>query len=418
MRITNNIISNNYLNSFNKALERQSSIQEKLADGKAIHRPSDDPIKVMRSLRFNSNLQINEQFAQNVKDATSWMETSDGAMSDLSSIMQRAQELVVSADGTKPADALLAISKELDSLIDHAVDLGNTKLGDRYVFAGQMDKTQPFERKVINNIEVVVYHGDTNKISMPMQPGSANPSQDSVNLTGPEVFGALNDKLGQPPSVDVLNRLIEIKNELAKVGTGATIRQSNANSGAGVVGGTYTGTGYQNFDVKINSVNAGQVTGASYSLDGGHNWIDAGAPTVAAGTATFTLASGVEFTINDAAGNTNNDVYSFRVPPAGSAAVSGPDVQWVSNVGLAYLDSDINMQLRSHTELGARMSSYTMAQNLLENQNFTITNDLANNEDLDVPKAIIDFKNSESVYQAALSIGSKIMPTSLVDFLK
>ena len=167
MRITNNMIVNSYLTSFNKSLERQNELQEKLTDGKAIHRPSDDPVRAVRSLKYNTNLAENVQLTQNVKDATSWMETTDSAMSQLSSIMTRAKELVISADGTKPADALLALGNELDGLIDAAVTIGNTQIGDRYLFAGQMDKTQPLTRTTVAGIEVVVYNGDENKISMP-----------------------------------------------------------------------------------------------------------------------------------------------------------------------------------------------------------------------------------------------------------
>jgi len=110
---------------------------------------------------------------QNVKDATSWMETTDSAMSQINSIMTRAKELVISADGSKSPDALQAIGQELDGLINSAIDIGNTQIGDRYLFAGQKDKTQPLERTTITDpltglaVEVVVYNGDDNKISMP-----------------------------------------------------------------------------------------------------------------------------------------------------------------------------------------------------------------------------------------------------------
>jgi flagellar hook-associated protein 3 FlgL len=85
MRITNRMMTNSYLTSLNKALERQNKLQEQMSDGKAIHRPSDDPIKTIRSLRFNTNLKMNEQYTQNAKDARSWMESTDAVVSDVSS---------------------------------------------------------------------------------------------------------------------------------------------------------------------------------------------------------------------------------------------------------------------------------------------------------------------------------------------
>jgi len=314
MRITNNMIVNSYLTSFNKSLERQNKLQEQLTDGKQIHRPSDDPVRTVRSLKFNTDLAANEQFTQNVQDATSWMETTDSAMSGLNSIMSRVKELVVSADGTKPADALKAIGQELDGLINAAIDVGNTQIGDRYLFAGQMDKTQPLTRTTINGIEVVKYNGDDNKISVPTKMGQVDPTQDSINLTGIDAFGPASVIATVPPTTTLqsLNQLLEIKNELMK---------------------------------------------------------------------------------------------------------ATPDVSWLGSTGLQYVADAHAYMLQAQTELGARSSSYTMIANMLDANNVTITDYLAVNEDLDIPKAIIDFKNSEAVYNAALSVGSKIMPKSLVDFL-
>lgn len=411
------MMSNNYLRALNGSLERQSKIQEQLTDGKAIHRPSDDPIKTIRSLRFNSNLAINEQHTQNVNDSLSWMETTDGAMSDLSSIMIRVKELAVSADNTKPSDALNAIGAEIDQLINQAVTIGNTKIGDRYVFAGQMDGTLPFERKQITDpnsnktMDVVVYHGDLNKISMIIKPGVANPSQDSINLTGAEVFGPLEYNYGNP-TMSIFSKLISLKEELQKKGS---ITQSTGAVGTATVGGTYTGTGYTNYDVRIDGVNGtNQVTGASYSTDGGNTWNPAVGFT-AGSPSTATLSNGVTLSIASAAGNTVNGTYSFHVP---TGASNGPDTSWVSNVALSYIDTAHNAQLKVHTELGARMATYEMAKNMLENNSVIITKDISLNEDLDLPAAIIDQKTSENVYKAALAIGAKLMPVSLVDFLR
>ncbi|HWR45788.1 flagellar hook-associated protein FlgL [Sporomusa sp.] len=300
MRVTNNMITYNFLTSLNKSLQRQNEIQEKLADGKQLHRPSDDPVKTIRSLRANVSLVENEQYSQHLSDAVSWMDNTDGAMSSLSSIVTRFKELTISADGTKPAAAYEAIAAEMDGLINQAIVVGNSKIGDRYLFSGQQDKTQPFVR----NGNTVTYQGDNNKISMQIKPGVTTPTQDSVNLTGKDIFGDNNE---------MLQHMIDIKNQLQ--------------------------------------------TGS-------------------------------------------------------------PDLDVVLNTGLANLEADHNKLLEVYTQLGARMSSYQLAQSMLENANVVITGNVAANDDLNIPKAIIDFKTSETVYKNALSVGSRIMPPSLVDFLK
>ena len=420
MRITNNMIVNSYLTSFNSALERQNKLQEQLSDGKAIHRASDDPVRAVRSLKYNTNLAENVQFDQNVKDATSWMETTDSAISEMNSIMIRARELVVSADGSKSPESLQAIGKELDGLIDAAVTIGNTQIGDRYLFAGQMDKTQPLTRTTITNaagesVEVVQYNGDNNKISMPAQTGLVNPTQDSVNLTGVEAFGPAETMTDAATgntvtTLKTLNDLIKVKNELLKT---SSISQSNANGGAATVGGTYTGTGEQNVTVRVTEDGTGKIDSAVFSTDGGATWTAATADGSTDPT-TFTLTGlGVTTQFATNAANADNDTYSFRVPYSGAA----PDTTWLGSTGLASVAEGHDYIIKAQTGIGARSASYEMISNMLLANNSTITENLSANEDLDIPKAIIAFKNSENVYNAALAVGSKIMPQSLVDFL-
>ena len=302
MRITNNTMSYNFLSSLNKSLEKASKIQAQLADGRAIHAPSDDPIKVVRSLRFSTSMELNNQYTQNAQDALSWMSTSDDDMQGLSAIMISIKEQVVQAsNGTNPQTAVRTIGDAVDNLINQMINIGNSQLGGRYIFAGQNDKTTPFTRSG----DVITYNGNKQKISMPIHPGIATPSQDSVNLTGEDVFG---------PNMKILTDLIEIKNRL-KSGTGA-------------------------------------------------------------------------------------------------------DQQWLSNTGLANLEDGHTKMLQSHTELGSRMSMYEMAKTMLDSSNTIIAGEQATNDSVDVAKGIIDYKNAENVYKTALQIGARIMPMSLVDFLR
>jgi len=295
-------MSYNFLSNLNKSLERQTKLQTQLADGKALHAPSDDPNKVVRSLRFSSGMELNNQYIQNAQDAQSWMKSSDDNMQDLSSIMISIKEQVVNAsNGTNSQDAVQTIGESVDNMINQMINIGNAQLGGRYIFAGQNDKTIPFSRSG----DDIIYNGDDQKISMPIHPGIANPSQDSVNLTGTDVFG---------PNLKILNDLIEIKNHLT---SGTTV-----------------------------------------------------------------------------------------------------DQQWLSDTGLANLDTDHDNMLQSHTQLGTRMSMYDMATNMLENSNTIIAGDQGSNDDIDVAKGIVEFQNAENVYKSALQIGSKILPLSLVDFLR
>ena len=284
-----------------------------------------------------------------------------------------------------------------------------------------MDKTKPLERQTITdpatglNVEVVTYNGDTNKISMPSQTGLVNPVQDSVNLTGIEAFGPAEnytDTVSGTTTVTLksLNDLIKIKNELLRT---STVSQSNTSSGTATLGGKYTGSGYADVTARISGVSGEAVTGVEFSTDGGTTWTAADADTITYPT-TFTLGStGMTMQIAKASGNALGNAYSFRAP----VSADGPDEGWLSDVGLRLIADGHDYTIQAQTGIGARSASYEMISNMLLANNTTITSNLSANEDLDIPKAIIAFKNSENVYNAALAVGSKIMPQSLVDFL-
>jgi flagellar hook-associated protein 3 FlgL len=431
MRITNNMIAYNFLDGVNKSLEKQNSLQEQLSDGIAIHRPSDDPLKTVRSMYYTTSGAMNDQYTTNVKDAQSWMDQTDSALNDLGSIGQRIKDLAVGADGSKPQDALAAIGTEINSLIDAAVNIGNTKIGDRYIFAGQQDNIQPFTRVQDSTTtpptDMVTYSGDNNKILMRIQSGAQSVSQDSVNLTGNEVFGPMTSATinGKNTSVSsMFNSLIAIKNEL--LSGGGIIAQSNNKGGAAAVSGTYTPSvagqdTYQDFVVKVGTVSAGVVTAAKYSTDGGQTYKDAVPVTaVPPVPGEFTLSNGAQIVINPSLAtaaneiNATGDTYSFHFP-LGSRGTT--NINWISNTALAQVDQINSSMLQQRTQLGARASTYQLQQTMLESNATTIAGDLSGSRDLDVSKAIVDFKTAQTVYQTALSVGAKIMPTSLADFL-
>lgn len=276
-RITDSMMNYGFLSGMNKSLNQQYALQEQMSDGKRVHRPSDDPVRVIRSLQYNSALAQNEQFTNNVKDASSWMELTDKSVGDLSSIMIAAKSLVVRAIEPSPDIGYAAAAKELDGLIDEAVRIANTQLGDRYIFSGQMDKTQPFERvqladpKGLSNLTVdtVVYYGDQQKISMVTQVGAAKASRDGINQNGVDVFGRSGELVTQygQATTDVFNSLIRIKEELQKLGT---VSQTNATGGTLDVDGEYTGPNdYQDFAVKIDELKVRMDTYSQSNTDGG-----------------------------------------------------------------------------------------------------------------------------------------------------
>lgn len=311
-RMSNNMITYNYLSGLNKALYKQTKALSQVLDGK-LTRPSDNPVDTVLDMRYKVNLSTNEQYTKNTDTALSWMNTTHDSMSELDEILQQVRDLVVRAAEPNPQVAYDAVAAEIDELLQQAIQIGNTTLGDRYIFAGQADRGQaPFSLVSAGGtlpdgttatVDTVVYSGDDNKISMVVNPGSPNPSVDGVNLTGNEVFN----------NCKFFEDLILIRD---------------------------------------------------------------------------TLLAG------------------------------GDPVPFLSEDALGRLDEHHDSLLTKQARLSAKVSAYEFGQNLLELANIRITENISKVEDVDIGEATMAFTNAQNAYNAALAVGAKILPMSLVDFLR
>ena len=82
MRVSSNMMTANYLQQLNRSYAKQASLMEQ-SDGNSMHRPSDNPVNYTKTMTFKNTLAENTQYTDNLKSATSWMTTADGAMTNI-----------------------------------------------------------------------------------------------------------------------------------------------------------------------------------------------------------------------------------------------------------------------------------------------------------------------------------------------
>ncbi|MBP1992641.1 flagellar hook-associated protein FlgL [Paenibacillus eucommiae] len=85
---------------------------------------------------------------------------------------------------------------------------------------------------------------------------------------------------------------------------------------------------------------------------------------------------------------------------------------------LARLDSRMDKIIGVRADIGAKLNRIQLASDRLQDINLNVQSLLSKTEDADMPALITNMKTSESVYQASLSVGTKIISPSLVDFLR
>lgn len=169
MRITNNMMTNTLLNNLSTNLHNMSRLQEMNADGRRVHRPSDDPVAISSILKLKTDLGELDQYEKNIKDALSWYEVSESAVIDLSSAVDRMRELAVQAanTATNTPDDLAKIKAEIVELKKHVIAAGNFNYAGKYIFSGLQNDKPLFKTQTVNGEEVTTYniditHGYTN----------------------------------------------------------------------------------------------------------------------------------------------------------------------------------------------------------------------------------------------------------------
>jgi flagellar hook-associated protein 3 FlgL len=143
MRVTQTMLSNNFLQNLSNSYDRMGKYQEQLATGKKINKPSDDPVVAMKGMNYRTELTEIQQYQRNLGEVHNWMDTSDDALDKSTKVLQRLRELAVQAsNGTYEESQRGNIAKEVKQLREHLIDISNTKVNDKYIFNGT-DTTNP-----------------------------------------------------------------------------------------------------------------------------------------------------------------------------------------------------------------------------------------------------------------------------------
>lgn len=144
MRITNRMMSNNYLNNMGRNLSNLNKINNQLSTGKLINRPSDSPYKTARSMQLTSTINTNGQYKTNIDDATNWLDATDDALSSLTNVLQRVRELMVSAgNAAYGSDESKSINKEINERVSEISQILNSNFDGRYIFGGTKTASKP-----------------------------------------------------------------------------------------------------------------------------------------------------------------------------------------------------------------------------------------------------------------------------------
>ena len=143
MRVTNKMMTNNLLSNINGNKNALNKIDEQYATGLKIQRPSDDPIVAVRALKLRTNLsELNQYYERNIPDAFSWMDVTEGALTEINDILTKIHTYCVqgSTDTLTEKDRN-DIVETLSELKQQIYQEGSANYAGRYVFSGYKTDT-------------------------------------------------------------------------------------------------------------------------------------------------------------------------------------------------------------------------------------------------------------------------------------
>jgi flagellar hook-associated protein 3 FlgL len=191
MRVTPGMTADNALYNLQKGRTLLGRMQEQIASGSIINRPSDDPITTRQLLSMENQVEKVEQYQSNITKGNLWLDMTETALEGMISVITEARKAAgkVGSGNSDPSVAANAASQITD-LKKQLVDMGNTKLGDQYLLAGFRTGGAPFSKS--DN----TYHGTGDDISVEIDEDSLA----AINITGDKVLKGT----GSYGSVDIL----------------------------------------------------------------------------------------------------------------------------------------------------------------------------------------------------------------------
>lgn len=442
MRISSTMMSNNYLKQLNGTYEQYSKLMEQ-ADGSKLHRASDNAVGYSKYLRYQNNQISNEQYQSNVSTASSWMKNADAALVNVTDLLQTFKAKVEQgSNSTNNESDMKDIAKELLANVQEQVADLNTQIGDRFLFAGQKDTTMPFEISADK-----MDRGDTFTLDEKQSAFFSGASSWGEENTTVKQMLKLNGDDGNSYYMNVNTGDVYtedfVKNGYKNEDTFDPLKQAIGNVTSGTIGVTQAYDVSKNFDqYGVIKTDAGVGTNAKYNVTVGGKQVN------------LTLSHTKQYIVKyagddkyismvkknggvdkatDTVNVTGQDINGcdlFDVgndPHSGTARLNqllytvakmdAADYKWAGEQGMTIADSAHATVLGAQTKMAARQQAYNSSSSMLVTQNESITSDISDVSSTDVAQLATKLMEYQTIYSLSLSVGSKILPGTLADYL-
>jgi len=391
------MLNNNTIGYISKNYNNFQKLMDQMNTGKKISKPSDDPVIAMKGMRYRTEVREVKQFQRNLTEGYTWMDNADAALSETNKVLQRVRELLVQASNdTYGPEERKSIATEISQLQEHVEAVANTKVGDNYIFNGTDTATAPIDLTQVN-IDFNTFAADLAAAAN----SSDVLSQHAVNYKGinysfKEV--AELDATGTPTGT-MLPMFVSADGQTIEVdkATGSITHKTNQTLDYMNGQQTEVTTSLQPNDIVLTHLSAVSSNNQTVEIE---------------------VMKGVIVPINIQ----SNTVFSTDLfaglesikKMLNDSTTTGKDLTKTLDT-MDKLLSDVS---GSMSEIGARVNRLEMVEARLMVQEGIATDTMSKNEDADLEEVIMNLTIQESLQQASLAAGAKIIQPTLLDFLR
>ncbi|MGG2953024.1 flagellin [Geobacillus stearothermophilus] len=255
MRINHNIAALNTYRQLTMGNANAAKNMEKLSSGLRINRAGDDAAGLAISEKMRGQIRGLEQASRNAQDGISMIQTAEGALNEVHSILQRMRELAVQAsNGTATDDDRKAIQAEVSQLVSEIDRIGNTT---QFNTMNLLDGSQG---KTVNTSGAT----NTNIVGAKVIATSLNNGTYSLEVQNVSGSGAVLNTSGTGSALSGNAVRLDVTSGIANAGEIYTIEWDDGDSASAVV------TLKDASGNAIATITANMASDTSFSFDGGN----------------------------------------------------------------------------------------------------------------------------------------------------
>lgn len=418
MRISDLMLSNDYIYNLNATKSKVNDLQTEIATGNKIQKPSDSPNGTVNIIGWNNQINQANTLSSNIDSGLAFVNTSTQAMQNIQDQITTVLSNLTQAQNATNSENLSNFADQINSALSNILDSANTQSDGKYVFAGTDYTAAPFGYTADGKSIEVKDSNISGTQSIRISPDV----KQQINLSGTDVFGTVIKGGGNIDSSTAIGSTVTGQTNVYDTsGNQYTFKVNFTKTAADTYSFTYDVLNSSNNSV-LSSPPAAQTmvfdssTGTLQTVDGkSPSLIQVNIP-----------SSKINFSFDPTALSEKNSSSSISFNANQKTDIFNTLINIRDNLNKGIMPTadqvqavnNFNSQLLNNISKAGNISNrLTNAQNLLSNQTLQLQSLVSDTQGVDVAKAVINLQNQENVLQMSYKLASSVLTQSLLNYL-